>query len=103
MKMLIALLSLLGLCSPGYAQTVMSLSKPSVLSITGHQCGYNPVISTATGFDGAYVTTYNTATTRCGGSGRGGGYYVTVYSGCAAAKYTLVGALTSITSTSPSN
>ena len=86
----------LALCGVVQAQTVTALPKPSVLSIVGHQCGYSPVTSTATGFNGAYVTTYNTATTRCGGSGRGGGYHVTVYSGCATATYTLTGKLVSV-------
>ena len=89
------------LCGVVQAQTVTALPKPSVLSIIGRQCGQPPVTSVATGFNGAYLTTQNSATTRCGGSGRGGGYHTTTYSGCATATYTLTGKLSKVTGGCP--
>ena len=94
MKSTIALAALLTLLSLGVADAAtITLPPLGPLQVLGVQCGAGTVSTTATGFDGAYATTYTDATTRCGGSGRGGGYKTKTYHGCAIARYTLTGQL----------
>jgi hypothetical protein len=91
MKSLVFALTLLA--TPAFAGTSLVLTPLSPFQVLGVQCGAGTSVATATGFAGAYATTYSVATTRCGGSGRGGGYHVRTYSGCATARYTLTGQL----------
>jgi hypothetical protein len=92
MKTLVLALALL-LSAPAFAGTSLTLTPLSPFQVLGVQCGTGTSVATATGFAGAYATTYTVASTRCGGSGRGGGYHVHTYNGCATARYTLTGEL----------
>jgi hypothetical protein len=98
MKSLFAILALFG----GYAAQadVLTLTSPSPYAVIGRQCGTGTTASTATGFtaDGFYLTGLTSVSTRCGGSGRGGGYHTTTYSGCGVTRWDLVGRLIDITS-----
>ena len=91
------LLGLLALAGAAQAQTTIPLPPLTPFEIIGRRCGQPPVTTIATGFDGAYATTWSTSSTTCGGSGRGGGYHTTTYTGCATARYTLIGVLTDVT------
>ena len=93
----LGLLGLLVLAGAAQAQTAITLPPLTPFQIIGVQCGQPPVTTVATGFSGAYATTWSTSTTRCGGSGRGGGYHTTTYTGCATARYRLTGALQDVT------
>ncbi|HTO53068.1 MAG TPA: hypothetical protein VMR50_06745 [Myxococcota bacterium] len=86
-------LALVLLSTPAVAGTSLTLAPLSPYQVLGVQCGAGTSVATATGFSGAYATTYTVASTRCGGSGRGGGYHVRTYNGCATARYTLTGEL----------
>ncbi|MFI5317835.1 MAG: hypothetical protein ACHQ6T_19210 [Myxococcota bacterium] len=86
-------LALTFLAAPAFAGTSLILPPLSPFQVMGVQCGAGTSVATATGFSGAYATTYTDATTRCGGSGRGGGYHTRTYHGCATARYTLTGEL----------
>jgi len=90
-------LGLLVLVGAAQAQTTIPLPPLTPFEIIGRQCGQPPVTTVATGFAGAYATTWSTSSTTCGGSGRGGGYHTTTYTGCATARYTLTGALVDVT------
>jgi hypothetical protein len=91
------LIGLLVLAGVANAQTTITLTPLTPLQVIGVQCGQPPVTTIATGFVGAYATTYSSSTTSCGGSGRGGGYTTHKYSGCATARYTLTGTLKDVT------
>ncbi len=91
MRVLLVALTLLA--APAFAGTSLVLTPLSPYQVLGVQCGAGTSVATATGFSGAYATTYSVASTRCGGSGRGGGYRVRTYHGCATARYTLTGEL----------
>src|SRR5262249_5547751 len=58
------------------------LPQSTAFSILGHSCGGIQEQAYATGFDSTtdYPTGDVYVQTRCGGSGRGGGYHVTTYS-----------------------
>src|SRR6266850_1162616 len=58
--------------APAFAGTSLVLTPLSPYQVLGAQCGAGTSVATATGFAGAYATTYTVASTRCGGSGRGG-------------------------------
>jgi hypothetical protein len=90
-----ALLPILALALAGTAEAGISVTLPGLTpyQVMGVQCGTGTSVATATGFVGAYATTYTQANTRCGGSGRGGGYRTHTYQGCATARYTLTGKL----------
>jgi hypothetical protein len=91
MKALSVALALLAF--PAFGGSSLVLPRLSPFQVLGVQCGAGTSVATATGFSGAYATTYTDATTRCGGSGRGGGYHTRTYQGCATARYTLTGRL----------
>jgi hypothetical protein len=91
MRTLVFALTLLA--APAFAGTSLVLPPLSPYQVLGTQCGAGTSFAAATGFSGAYATTYTLASTRCGGSGRGGGYHVRTYRGCATARYTLTGEL----------
>ena len=98
MKSLFAMLALFG-ASAAQAD-VLTLASPSPYAVIGRQCGTGTTASTATGFtaDGFYITGLTSVSTRCGGSGRGGGYHTTTYSGCGITRWDLAGRLIDITS-----
>ena len=91
MKASIAALALIA--TPAFAGPSLVLRPLTPFEVLGVQCGSGTSVATATGFSGAYATTSTDATTRCGFSGRGGGYGVRTYHGCATAQYTLTGKL----------
>ena len=75
----------LGLAAPGAGAattTQLVMSQGAAFSILGHSCGGIQEQVYATGFDAVsgYPTGDVYMQTRCGGSGRGGGYKVTTYS-----------------------
>ena len=69
---------------PASAATPISLVLPqgNASSILGHSCGGIQETAYATGFSsgGGYPVGAVYMSTRCGGSGRGGGYHTTTYS-----------------------
>ena len=88
------LFSVLGLLAAFAVQAdTLSLPQPTALQVIGVQCGQPPVVNTATGFSGAYATTFAEATTRCPVGGRGG--RTRTYHGCETFQYTLAGKLAS--------
>src|SRR3981081_606704 len=80
-------LGALGLAPAAGATTTtqLFLSQGAAFSILGHSCGGIQEHAYATGFGaGGYPTGDVYMQTRCGGSGRGGGYKTTTYSAWAA-------------------
>jgi hypothetical protein len=68
--------------------TQLFLSQGAAFSILGHSCGGVQEHAYATGFGtGGYPTGDVSLQTRCGGSGRGGGYKTTTYSAWATASW----------------
>lgn len=85
----VALLGLLALApGAGAATTQLLLGQSAAFSILGHSCGGIQEHAYTTGFasDG-YPAGDVYMQTRCGGSGRGGGYKVTTYSAWASVKW----------------
>ena len=79
----VSVLVFLGLASAASAATPVSLIVPqgTAFSYLGHSCGGIQEQAYATGWDASgYPTGDVYLSTRCGGSGRGGGYKVTTYS-----------------------
>jgi hypothetical protein len=70
------------------------LSQGTAFGYLGHSCGGIQEQAFATGFDAGtgYPTGDVYMQTRCGGSGRGGGYHVTTYSAWAAVMWDFTGA-----------
>ena len=91
---------------PASAATPISLvlPQPNAFSILGHSCGGIQEQAYATGF-GATGDPVGAVylSTRCGGSGRGGGYHTTTYSAWAGVEWDFTGAVVSDTvlSTAP--
>ena len=79
--------------------TQLLLSQSTAFGFLGHSCGGIQEQSFANGFDATsgYPTGYVYLQTRCGGSGRGGGYHVTTYSAWVAATWDFTGAVVSTT------
>ena len=82
-----------------FAQSAISLLLPqgAAFSVLGHSCGGIQEQAFATGFDSTtgYPTGNVYLSTRCGGSGRGGGYHITTYSAWVDATWDFTGALIS--------
>jgi cysteine-rich repeat protein len=80
-------------------QTGISLVVPqgTAFSVLGHSCGGIQEQAFATGFDptSGFPTGDVYLSTRCGGSGRGGGYHVTTYSAWVGASWDFTAALLS--------
>lgn len=80
-------------------QSAISLLVPqsTAFSVLGHSCGGIQEQAFATGFDimSGYPTGDVYLSTRCGGSGRGGGYHTTTYSAWIGAAWDFTGALLS--------
>src|ERR1041384_8509653 len=79
---LLLILSGSGLLSVTAGQVSLLLPQGDAFAILGHSCGGIQERAYATGFDSAtgYPTGDVYIQTRCGGSGRGGGYKTTTYS-----------------------
>jgi len=84
---------------PASAATPISLVLPqgNASSILGHSCGGIQETAYATGFSsgGGYPVGAVYMSTRCGGSGRGGGYHTTTYSAWATVTWDFSGAVLS--------
>jgi hypothetical protein len=80
---------------PGTNTVAMSLLLPqsTAFAILGRSCGGIQEKAYATGFDvvGGLPTGFVYMQTRCGGSGRGGGYHTTTYSAWAAVTWDFAG------------
>ncbi len=85
--MFVALICLLGAPSAGASSPIrLLLDQGAAFSLIGHSCGGIQEQVYATGFGpapGGYPEGDVYLSTRCGGSGRGGGYKVTEYKGAA--------------------
>ena len=81
----------------GAVTTPMLLTLPqgTAFGILGHSCGGIQETSATTGFDPTtgYPTGEVGMSTRCGGSGRGGGYHSTTYTASADVTWDLTGAV----------
>ncbi len=88
-----------GIRTPALGQSPISLvvSQGAAFSVLGHSCGGIQEQAFATGFDAAsgFPTGDVYLSTRCGGSGRGGGYHTTTYSAWVDATWDFTGALIS--------
>jgi hypothetical protein len=75
-----------GASSAGAAPLSLLLPQSNAFAILGHSCGGIQESAYAAGFDATsgYPTGDVFLSTRCGGSGRGGGYHTTTYSAWAA-------------------
>ncbi len=94
-----ALFLTVGVESPALGASAVSLLVPqsAAFSVLGHSCGGIQEQAFATGFDATsgFPTGDVYLSTRCGGSGRGGGYHTTTYSAWVGATWDLTGALVS--------
>ena len=88
---------LVGMGPAAGASTTMSLLLPqsTAFSILGHSCGGIQEEAFATGFDttSGFPTGDVRLQTRCGGSGRGGGYHTTTYTAWAEVTWDFTGAV----------
>src|SRR5947209_522147 len=68
------------------APTQLVLPQGNAFAVLGYSCGGIQEQNYAAGFDSTsgYPYGYSYLSTRCGGSGRGGGYHVTTYTAWAA-------------------
>ncbi len=75
----------LGIANAVAAPVPLNLPQGTAFSILGASCGGIQETSSATGFDpvSGYPTGVVLMSTRCGGSGRGGGYHTTLYTASA--------------------
>ena len=100
----VALLLLVGIegVASGASPTPLSLQS-AAFSVLGHSCGGIQEQAFATGFDPTSGDPMGDVylSTRCGGSGRGGGYHTTTYSAWVGATWDLTGALVSYAVLSP--
>lgn len=78
----LALLAFLALSPAAFAADVpLSITQGQAFHALGRWCGGIKIQEFASGFDEAYLPTADVyLSTRCGGSGRGGGYHTTTYS-----------------------
>lgn len=81
----------------GTSVTSLLVPQSTAFSVLGHSCGGIQEQALATGFDATsgYPTGDVYLQTRCGGSGRGGGYRTTTYSAWVGAAWDYTGALVS--------
>jgi hypothetical protein len=94
---LVIALSSVGVISRASASTPVSLlvDQSIAFSVIGHSCGGIQEQAFATGFDATsgFPTGAVYVQTRCGGSGRGGGYHVTTYSAWLTVTWDFTGAV----------
>lgn len=86
---------LIALAGIAQSQAQVSYKLPTTFQVAGRLCGTGYEKYSVTGFD-AGTSQYMGrvfAYTRCGGSGRGGGYSFTYYAGCASTIWDSVGNL----------
>jgi cysteine-rich repeat protein len=94
----LAVAALLTLSFEAFAlPTSLLVPQSTAFAVLGHSCGGIQEQAFATGFDAVsgYPTGDVYLSTRCGGSGRGGGYHTTTYSAWVGATWDLTGALVS--------
>ena len=112
MGAVVSVVMLLGLAAtPNVAgattPTSLLLPQSTAFSMLGHSCGGIQEQAISTGFDptSGYPTGDVYLQTRCGGSGRGGGYHSTTYSAWAGVTWDFTGTVTSsaVLSTAPTN
>src|SRR5205085_9956955 len=79
------------------ASTALLVPASTAFSVLGRSCGGIQEQALATGFDATsgYPTGDVYLQTRCGGSGRGGGYHTTTYSAWVAVTWDYTGAVVS--------
>ena len=86
-----------GLSTAAHASTTIALLLPqsTAFTVLGHSCGGIQEQSLATGFDAVSGDPTGDVylQTRCGGSGRGGGYTVTTYAAWVSASWDFTGAV----------
>src|SRR5690349_4016024 len=89
----------LTIAAPAAAATPVQLLLPqaNAFAVLGHSCGGIQEKTYATGFDPAsgYPAGDVYLSTRCGGSGRGGGYHTTTYSAWAGVTWDFTAAVVS--------
>src|SRR5215831_11227099 len=91
-KLSMAALAVIITASVANAGTVQLQPIPDACARLGHSCGGIQQQIFGEGFDAnGDITGYVFAQTRCGGSGRGGGYHVTTYSTWVAVTWNLSG------------
>src|SRR6516164_3750471 len=75
--------------------TALLVPQSTAFTVLGHSCGGIQEQAYATGFDATsgFPTGAVYLQTRCGGSGRGGGYHVTTYSAWLSVTWDFTGAL----------
>src|SRR6516164_4595356 len=81
----------------GASPTPLLVPQSTAFAVLGHSCGGIQEQAFATGFDATSGFPMGDvyASTRCGGSGRGGGYHTTTYSAWIGATWDFTGALIS--------
>jgi cysteine-rich repeat protein len=86
-----------GITAAGASPIPLVVPQSAAFAVLGHSCGGIQEQAFATGFDATsgYPSGDVYLSTRCGGSGRGGGYHTTTYSAWVAATWDLTGALVS--------
>ncbi|MES1247829.1 MAG: IPT/TIG domain-containing protein, partial [Actinomycetota bacterium] len=86
-----------GVSTASAAPLQLTLPQGDAFSILGYSCGGIQEQVYASGFDAAtgYPDGYASLSTRCGGSGRGGGYRTTTYTAWAAVSWDFTGAVVS--------
>ena len=96
-KLLAISLGFFALLGAGQTYAQVAYKLPTTYQVAGRLCGNGYESYSVSGFD-ANTSTYTGhvfAYTRCGGSGRGGGYSFTYYAGCASTVWDSVGNLVS--------
>jgi hypothetical protein len=93
----------LGASTAAAAPVSLLLPQSTAFSFLGHSCGGIQEQSYATGFDPSTGDPTGDVhiSTRCGGSGRGGGYHVTTYAAWVAVTWDLAGNVVSSATVSP--
>jgi hypothetical protein len=91
----LGLVAVPGVASASATPVPLLLPQGTAFAILGHSCGGIQETSATTGFDPAsgYPTGEVGLSTRCGGSGRGGGYHTTTYTSSADVTWDLTGAV----------
>ena len=97
------IVSAVGASAAAAAPVALSLPQSAAFSVLGYSCGGIQEKAYATGFDAAsgYPTGAVYLSTRCGGSGRGGGYHTTTYTAWAGVTWDYGAAVVSYRALSP--
>jgi hypothetical protein len=91
------LFATVGVERAAWAQTALLVPQPTASTVLGHSCGGIQEQAFATGFQATsgFPTGNVYLQTRCGGSGRGGGYSTTTYSAWVAVTWDVAGQVVS--------